>query len=81
MVLGNLARIRGRRGEHLEAIGLGRRAVDLARVHSPQLVGSLLADLAEDDGDLHGLAVLLAVERVLDKRRRPRPCEFLNSQC
>ena len=47
MVLGNLARIRGRRGEHLEAIGLGRRAIDLARVHSPQLVGSLLADLAE----------------------------------
>jgi putative two-component system response regulator len=47
MVLGNLARIRGRRGEHLEAIGLGRRAIDLARVHSPQLVGNLLADLAE----------------------------------
>ncbi len=47
MVLGNLARIRGRRGEHLEAIGLGRRAVELARVHAPHLVGSLLADLAE----------------------------------
>ncbi len=47
MVLGNLARIRGRRGEHLEAIGLGRRAVDLAREHAPSLVGSLLADLAE----------------------------------
>ncbi len=47
MVLGNLARIRGRRGEHLEAVDLGRRAIDLARVHAPQLVGSLLADLAE----------------------------------
>lgn len=47
MVLGNLARIRGRRGEHLEAVGLGRRAVGLAREHAPQLVGSLLADLAE----------------------------------
>ncbi len=47
MVLGNLARIRGRRGQHLEAVTLGRRAVELARVHAPQLVGSLLADLAE----------------------------------
>jgi putative two-component system response regulator len=47
MVLGNLARIRGRRGEHLEAIGVGRRAVALARDHAPHLVGSLLADLAE----------------------------------
>ncbi|HSL73251.1 MAG TPA: tetratricopeptide repeat protein [Ilumatobacteraceae bacterium] len=47
MVLGNLARIHGRRGEHLRAIELGRRAVELARVHAPQLVGSLLADLAE----------------------------------
>lgn len=47
MVLGNLARIRGRRGEYLAAIELGRRALDLARLHAPQLVGSLLADLAE----------------------------------
>ncbi len=47
MVLGNLARIRGRRGEHLEAVNLGRRSIELARVHAPQLVGSLLADLAE----------------------------------
>jgi putative two-component system response regulator len=47
MVLGNLARIRGRRGEHLQAVGLGRQAVDLAREHAPHLVASLLADLAE----------------------------------
>ena len=31
MVLGNLARIRGRRGEHLVAVELGRRAMSLAR--------------------------------------------------
>ncbi|HYN32587.1 MAG TPA: tetratricopeptide repeat protein [Ilumatobacteraceae bacterium] len=47
MVLGNLARIRGRRGQHVEAVTLGRRAVELARVHAPQLLGSLLTDLAE----------------------------------
>jgi putative two-component system response regulator len=47
MVLGNLARIRGRRGEYPIAIELGTRAVELARVEAPQLVGSLLADLAE----------------------------------
>jgi putative two-component system response regulator len=47
MVLGNLARIHGRRGDHLEAVRLGRQALDLAREHSPKLVGSLLADLAE----------------------------------
>ncbi|MGK0275502.1 MAG: putative two-component system response regulator [Ilumatobacter sp.] len=47
MVLGNLARIRGRRGEFLPAVSLGRRAVELAREHTPQLIGGLLADLAE----------------------------------
>ncbi|MFT7393982.1 MAG: putative two-component system response regulator, partial [Candidatus Azotimanducaceae bacterium] len=47
MVLGNLARIRGRRGEYLPAVSLGRRAVELAREHAPQLIGGLLADLAE----------------------------------
>lgn len=47
MVLGNLARIRGRRGEHQVAVELGRRAVSLARRDAPNLVGSLLADLAE----------------------------------
>jgi putative two-component system response regulator len=47
MVLGNLARIRGRRGEFLLAVSLGRRAVELAREHVPQLLGGLLADLAE----------------------------------
>ena len=47
MVLGNLARIRGRRGEHLVAVELGRRAMSLARRDAPHLVGSLLADLAE----------------------------------
>jgi putative two-component system response regulator len=47
MVLGNLARIRGRRGDHLAAVELGRRAMSTARTDAPQLVGSLLADLAE----------------------------------
>jgi len=47
MVLGNLARIHGRRGAHDDAVQLGRRAVDLAGLHAPHLVGSLLADLAE----------------------------------
>ena len=66
MVLGNLARIRGRRGEHLEAVGLGRRAIDLARIHAPQLVGSLLADLAEAHvgiSDLEGAAGCFAEAR------------------
>jgi putative two-component system response regulator len=47
MVLGNLARIHGRRGDHLQAVDLGHRAIALARVDAPHLVGSLLADLAE----------------------------------
>jgi putative two-component system response regulator len=47
MVLGNLARIRGRRGEYLPAVSLGRKAVELSREHAPHLVGGLLADLAE----------------------------------
>jgi putative two-component system response regulator len=47
MVIGNLARIRGRRGEYLPAVSLGRQAVDLAREFAPHLVGGLLADLAE----------------------------------
>ena len=47
MVLGNLARIRGRRDEYLAAVSLGRRAVGLAREHAPQLIAGLLADLAE----------------------------------
>ncbi len=55
MVLGNLARIRGRRGEHLAAVDLGRRAVGLARDDAPHLVGSLLADLAEAHAGLGDL--------------------------
>ena len=47
MVMGNLARIRGRRGEYLPAVSLGRKAVELSRDHAPHLVGGLLADLAE----------------------------------
>lgn len=47
MVLGNLARIRGRRGEHRAAIELGERAILAARKHAPQLLGGLLSDLAE----------------------------------
>ena len=47
LVLGNIARIRASRSEYLPAVSLGRRAVDLARVHSPDIVSNLLADLAE----------------------------------
>jgi putative two-component system response regulator len=47
LVLGNLARIRAQRSEYLPAVSLGRRAVDLARRYSPDIVSSLLADLAE----------------------------------
>ncbi|HEY3484225.1 MAG TPA: tetratricopeptide repeat protein, partial [Ilumatobacteraceae bacterium] len=47
VVLGNIARIRASRSEYLPAVSLGRRAVDLAREHSPDIVSSLLADLAE----------------------------------
>ena len=56
MVLGNLARIRGRRGEYLVAVELGRRAISLARQDAPRLVGSLLADLAEAHAGLGDLA-------------------------
>jgi putative two-component system response regulator len=56
MVLGNLARIRGRRGEHHAAIELGRRAMSLARRDAPHLVGSLLADLAEAHAALGDIA-------------------------
>lgn len=47
VVLGNLARLRGRRGEHITAIAIGRDAIDLARDHVPHLVAGLYADLAE----------------------------------
>ena len=47
LVLGNIARIRASRSEYLPAVSLGRRAVDLARKHSPDIVSNLLADLAE----------------------------------
>jgi putative two-component system response regulator len=56
MVLGNLARIRGRRGEHRAAVELGRRATLLARTDAPHLVGSLLADLAEAHAGMGELA-------------------------
>lgn len=51
-VLGNLARIHGRRGEHRAAIDLGERALELARVHAPNLVSSLLVDLADAQAGL-----------------------------
>ena len=56
MVLGNLARIRGRRGEFVVAVELGRRAMLLARSDAPHLVGSVLADLAEAHAGLGDLA-------------------------
>jgi putative two-component system response regulator len=47
LILGNVARIRASRSEYLPAVSMGRRAVEIARVHSPSIVTNLLADLAE----------------------------------
>jgi putative two-component system response regulator len=47
LILGNIARIRSSRSEYLPAVSMGRRAVDIAREHSPSIVTNLLADLAE----------------------------------
>ncbi|MFW2335663.1 HD domain-containing phosphohydrolase [Ilumatobacter sp.] len=47
LILGNIARIRSSRSEYLPAVSLGRRAVEIAREHSPSIVTNLLADLAE----------------------------------
>lgn len=47
LILGNIARIRSSRSEYLPAVSLGRRAVEIARKHSPTIVTNLLADLAE----------------------------------
>ena len=66
MVLGNLARIRGRRGEYLEAIELGRRAVSLAHTDAPHLVGGLLADLAEAHA---GLGEIVAADACFTEAR------------
>jgi putative two-component system response regulator len=66
MVLGNLARIRGRRGEYGAAVELGRRAMPLARRDAPHLVGSLLADLAEAHA---GLGELAAADACFDEAR------------
>jgi putative two-component system response regulator len=52
VVLGNLARLRGRRGEHLTAIAIGRDAIELAREHAPHLVAGLYADVAEASAEL-----------------------------
>jgi len=47
LILGNIARIRSSRSEYLPAVSMGRRAVEIARQHSPSIVTNLLADLAE----------------------------------
>lgn len=47
IVLGNLADLHRSRDEFLPAVTLGRRAVELAREHAPELLGGLLAGLAE----------------------------------
>jgi putative two-component system response regulator len=47
LILGNIARIRSSRSEYLPAVAMGRRAVEIAREHSPSIVTNLLADLAE----------------------------------
>ncbi|WP_420451124.1 HD domain-containing phosphohydrolase [Ilumatobacter sp.] len=72
MVMGNLARIRGRRGEPAPAIEIGRAAVELARRHAPQLVGGLLADLAEAYVGLgdHASAALCFAEARADWEHR-----------
>jgi putative two-component system response regulator len=69
MVLGNLARIRGRRGEFLDAVELGRRAMALARRDAPHLIGSLLADLAEAHA---GLGDLASADACFDEARASR---------
>ncbi len=47
LILGNIARIRSSRSEYLAAVSMGRKAVEIAREHSPSIVTNLLADLAE----------------------------------
>ncbi len=50
----------------MSRLHLGRRAVESARVHAPQLVGSLLADLVEAHvglADLHPAATCFAEAR------------------
>ena len=47
VVLGNIARIRSSRSEYLPAVSIGRRALEIAREHNPQILTNLLADLAE----------------------------------
>ena len=47
LILGNIARIRSSRSEYLSAVSMGRRAVEIAREHSPTILTNLLADLAE----------------------------------
>lgn len=47
LVMGNIARIRSSRSEYLPAVSMGRRAIEIARVHEPSIVTNLLADLAE----------------------------------
>lgn len=47
VVLGNIARIRSSRSEYLPAVSIGRRALDIAREHNPQILTNILADLAE----------------------------------
>ncbi|NND74122.1 MAG: tetratricopeptide repeat protein [Ilumatobacter sp.] len=83
MVLGNLARIRGRRGEFLPAVSLGRQAVELAREHAPQLIGGLLADLAEAYVGLadHASAALCFAEARADwEYRAAEGHEFATSE-
>jgi putative two-component system response regulator len=47
LVCGNISRIRASLGEFDAAVKMGCRAVELARRHSPEILGSLLADLGE----------------------------------
>jgi len=72
IVLGNLAHIRGGRGEYLPAVSLGRRAVELARENAPELIGGLLADLAEAYSGLadHDSAAQCFAEARADWERR-----------
>lgn len=72
VVLGNIARLRGRRGEHLPAIAIGRDAIELAREHAPHLVAGLYADLAEACAGLgdHATAARCFVDARSDWERR-----------
>jgi putative two-component system response regulator len=69
VIMANIARLRAQRSEYLPAVSLGRRAVDMARIHCPTMVTQMLADLAESYMGLadrrEAAACLVEARRVL----------------